>query len=129
MASVIGGLLSGETSFPNRKPKQDLETKRQAIAERVWEVKKTTGWKLRSVVADVAKEMRCSVGTIWSAWGEFGDTLARGEALSEKYDLDALVAAMKAAGSQFGKLPDEYVKMLENIQRDCLDMQKPDRSK
>jgi hypothetical protein len=106
-----------------------LETKRQAIAERVWEVKKTTGWKLRSVVADVAKEMRCSVGTIWSAWGEFGDTLARGEALSEKYDLDALVAAMKAAGSQFGKLPDEYVKMLENIQRDCLDMQKPDRSK
>ena len=50
LAAVIEGLLAKKIKFPNRKPKQDLEEKRQAIAGRVWEVKKTEGWKLRSVV-------------------------------------------------------------------------------
>ena len=57
LAAVMEGLLTKKIKFPNRKPKQDLEEKRQAIAERVWEVKKTKGWKLRSVV--IPSPRRC----------------------------------------------------------------------
>src|SRR5262245_42232242 len=71
LAQVIEGLLTKKIGFPNRKPKQDLEGKRQALAERVWEIKKEKGWKLRSVVDSVANEMRCSPRTVWSAWRVF----------------------------------------------------------
>ena len=49
LANVIEGLLSKRKSFPNRKPKQDFEEKRQALAVRVWEVKKRKGMEAPSL--------------------------------------------------------------------------------
>ena len=71
LAAVIGGLLAKTIKFPNRKPKQDLEEKRKAhrLAS-VGSKKIQKGGSLASVVDSVAKEMRCSPRTVWSAWNK-----------------------------------------------------------
>jgi hypothetical protein len=129
LAAVIEGLLTKKIKFPNRKPKQDLEEKRLAIAVRVREVKKTKGWKLRSVVDSVAKEMRCSPRTVWSAWDEFGSALDATEVLSERYDIAALVEAVMTAGRAGAKLSDEQMKALNNLAQESLDIQQARRRK
>jgi hypothetical protein len=115
LAAVIEGLLTKKIKFPNRKPKQDLEEKRQAIAEHVWRVKKTSGWKLRSVVDSVATEKKCSPQTVWAAWGIYGPALVGTELLRAKYDLDSLVDGLMAAGRAGKKLSDEEMKALNEV--------------
>ena len=127
LAAVIEGLLTKKIKFPNRKPKQDLEEKRGAIAERVWEVKKTKGWKLRSVVDSVAKEMRCSPRTVWAAWDEFGSVLVATEVLRERYDIDALVEAVMTAPLAGAKLSDEQMKTLDDVVQESLDIHRARR--
>jgi hypothetical protein len=127
LAAVIEGLLTKKIKFPNRKPKQDSEEKHQVLAERVWEVKKTTGWKLRSVVDSVAKERRCSPKTVWSAWAVFGPALEAGEVLREKYDTDALVEAVMRVGPEGAKLSEEQMKALENLIQESLAIQQARR--
>jgi len=120
LATVIEGLLTKKISFPNRKPKQDLEEKRQAIARRVLEVKKTKRWKLRSVVDFVAKEKRLSPKTVWTAWGYWGPALVAGELLREKYDLDRLFNAIKVTGQEWKKLSDEDAKILNGVVQESM---------
>ncbi len=68
LAHTIEALLTKRISFPNRKPKQNLEEQALAFAERVFRAKKEKGWKMRSVVDFVAKKSRCSPSTVWAAW-------------------------------------------------------------
>jgi hypothetical protein len=116
LADVIEGLLSKQISFPNRKPKQDLEDTRCELACRVRDVKKEKDWKLRAVVDFVAKEKRCSPSTVWSAWGQYGPSIVATEILREQYDLDALADnLMKAAREGRKKLTDEEMTALKNV--------------
>jgi hypothetical protein len=117
LADIIEDLLNKRISFPNRKPKQDLEEKRQALAGRVWEVKKEKNWKLRAVVDFVAEEMRSSSSTVWAAWGEFGPVLVATDLLRERYDLDAIIDDFMTAAREGRKLSDEEMRVLNNFRR------------
>ena len=123
LADIIEALLSKRISFPNRKPKQDLEEKRQALAGRVWEVKKEKNWKLRAVVDLVAEEMRCSSSTVWAAWGEFGPVLVATDLLRERYDLDAIIDDFMTAAREGRKLSDEEMRVLNNFLRESSEIQ------
>jgi hypothetical protein len=115
LANIIEALLSKRISFPNRKPKQDLEEKRQALAGRVWEVKKEKNWKLRAVVDFVAEEMPCSSSTVWAAWREFGPVLVATDLLRERYDLDAIIDDFMTAAREGRKLGDEEMNVLNDL--------------
>ena len=120
LANVVEDLLSNKKSFPNRKPKQDLEEKRRALAARVREVEKEKGWKRRSVVDFVTKEMRCSKSTVWGAWREYGPVLIATEIFRERYDLDAVLDAMfdrlsKSGRVEFGRATEEEIKIFRTF--------------
>jgi hypothetical protein len=121
LADIIEALLSKRISFPNRKPKQDLEEERQNLAARVWEVKNEQGWKLRSVIDFVAKERRRSPSTVWAAWGQFGSVLVATEILRERYDVDAIANTIMTGGRKLG---DEEMDVLNNFVRDSLEIQR-----
>jgi len=120
LADVIEGLLSKRISFPNRKPKQDLEERDVALAGRVREIQKEKKWKLRSIVDFVAKERRCSASTVWAAWRDHGPAIITGEIMRERYGREKLLEIClprevradwerpeAGAGAKFGKSTDE----------------------
>ena len=133
LAAVIEALLSKRKNFPNCKPKQDLEEKRGPLAERVWEVKKEKGWKLRAVIDFVAEEMRCSPSSVWTAWGDFGPALLAGDHFRHRYDIAALVDTIRTAGREgsnlgdaevsFGKLSDAEVSFYNSLCQEILEFQ------
>ena len=123
LADMIEALLTKKIKFPNRKPKQDLEERRQALAARVWEVKKEKNWKLRAVVDFVAEEMRCSSSSVWAAWGEFGPALVASDLLRERYDIDAIADNLMTAAREDRKLSDEEMHILNNLQQESTEIQ------
>jgi hypothetical protein len=126
LADVIEGLLSKQISFPNRKPKQDLEEKQCALAARVREIQKEKEWQLRSVVDFVAKETQCSASTVWAAWGKHGPPIIAGEILRERYGLDPIhdMFVRKGRGVEFGKATDEEMNLLIKLCNESLEIQK-----
>jgi hypothetical protein len=124
LANVIEGLLSKRISFPNRKPKQDLEEKRLELVARALEVKKEKGWKLRAVIDFVAEEMRCAPSTAWAAWRDFGPALVAADHLRERYDIDALAhTIMTAAREGRRRLSDEELSSLTSFTQESLEVQ------
>ena len=134
LAGVIEDLLSKRKSFPNRKPKQDLEEKCCQVAARVLAVKKEKGWKLRAVVDLVAEEMRCSPSSVWAAWRDFGPALLAGDHFRHRPDIAALVDTIMTAGREgkklseakvgFGKkLSDEQMNMVNRLPQEILEFQ------
>ena len=62
LGRVIHGLLSRTIKFPRRRPpKRGLYSKKHALAEKVWKLKKAKGWKkIGSAIEAVASEEKCS---------------------------------------------------------------------
>jgi hypothetical protein len=123
LANVIEGLLSKRKSFPNRKPKQDSEEKRQHLAARALEVKKEKGWKLRAVVDFVAEEMRCSPSSVWAAWRDFGPVLLATDRLRERYDIDAIAETIMTAAREGRKASDEEMNILNSFAQESREIQ------
>jgi hypothetical protein len=137
LADVIEGLLSKRISFPNRKPKQDLEERDVALAARVREIQKEKKWKLRSIVDFVAEEKRCSKSLVWAAWSEHGPPIITGEILLERYGREKLLEISlpreiradwgkpdSGGGAKFGKLTDEEMNLLIKLLNEARNIKK-----
>jgi hypothetical protein len=92
LAHTISGLLTRRIKFPKRRPpKIGLRWKRQLIAERVWETKRSKGWKkIDSAINHVAEEFKLSPSTVWKCWSDFGNP-AGYELKLEKLQYDAMI--------------------------------------
>jgi hypothetical protein len=73
LADVLKGLFTGRVKFPKRRPpKRGRFSESRRIAERVWETKKTKRYsKIENAIDDVAEQLGCSAGKVWTCWRDF----------------------------------------------------------
>ena len=102
LAKVIRDILTGAIAFPRKRPKKKgLNWEKERLAEQVWNIKKSKGWKkISSAVEYVAKEKGCSPRTVWKCWAGFNPVryeIKREEALYDAMYSDAMEASREAA--------------------------------
>jgi hypothetical protein len=100
LADTISGLLIGSIKPPRGRPrKRGLWLERREIARRVWDTKKSKGWKkVGSAIEDVAKQLKCSPRTVYKCWAEFDP--AGYELKLEKLKYDAMLDATYEARAE-----------------------------
>ena len=102
LAKVIRDILTGEIAFPRKRPKKKgLDWEKKRLAEQVWDIKKSKGWKkISSAVEYVAKEKGCSPRTVWKCWAGFDPIryeIDQEDRLLHYYDLFATKRWQQAA--------------------------------
>ena len=72
LAKTISDLLSRKINFPRRRPRGQTIWGRMGIAEEVWQLKYSKGWKKTSAaIKQVAEQRGCSVRSVWGCWAGY----------------------------------------------------------